>query len=44
LNQLKEHIKTLGNNKVSYQGIEEKLVSNLRQMEGLILQLDETRR
>jgi soluble cytochrome b562 len=40
LQQLKESMKTLSNSKNIYQNIEQKLVDNLAQMEGLILVLD----
>jgi soluble cytochrome b562 len=40
LQQLRESMKTLSNSKNIYQNIEQKLVDNLAQMEGLILVLD----
>lgn len=44
LQQLRENLRTLGSNKTNYQGIEQRLVQNLAQMEQLVLQLDHTRR
>jgi chromosome segregation ATPase len=44
LQTLRENYRSLGSSKANYQGIEQRLVANLAQMEQLVLDLDSSRR
>ena len=44
IQQLKENYRSLGNSKVNYQNIEQRLIQNLSQIEQLVLDLDSSRR